>query len=290
MLCILILVLRLDVNVLNNMKYYIYKLTFASGATYIGQHTEKHDQDGYISSSSYLKNHPEDILTHREILLYVKDKETLDIMETLCIRADKCQNPKNVNKNFGNWHYAYCFTGQKHSEETKRKLSESHYKAGSSVARNIGDKNRGRKNTEETKQLMSKSAKASWTEERKKKASESGNYSHPHNEETKKLLSEMKKGQIWINNGVEEKLVKDTSKYLSNGWRIGKLPITNEIRQKMSESAKKRKCNTVGKKKIHKGDIGKFVSIEDLQKYLNDGWELGVSEKRKEFLRNINKK
>lgn len=280
----------MDVNILTDMRYYIYKLTFKSGATYIGQHIEKTKEDGYISSSSYMSQHPEDPIVSRDILVEVKDKSTLDIMETLCIRADKADNPKNVNKNFGNWDYKFCFKGFHHSDKTKTLLSNAHYKAGSDIAKNIGDKNRGRKNTEETKQLMSKSAKASWTEERKKKASESGNYSHLHKEETKKLLSEMKKGQIWINNGVEEKLVKDTSKYLSNGWRIGKLPITNETRQKMSESAKKRKCNTVGKKKIHKGDIGKFVSVEELQKYLDDGWELGVSEKRKEFLRNINKK
>lgn len=280
----------MDVNILTDMRYYIYKLTFKSGATYIGQHIEKTKEDGYISSSSYMSQHPEDPIVSRDILVEVKDKSTLDIMETLCIRADKADNPKNVNKNFGNWDYKFCFKGFHHSDKTKTLLSNAHYKAGSDIAKNIGDKNRGRKNTEETKQLMSKSAKASWTEERKKKASESGNYSHLHKEETKKLLSEMKKGQIWINNGVEEKLVKDTSKYLSNGWRIGKLPITNETRQKMSESAKKRKCNTVGKKKIHKGDVGKFVSVEELQKYLDDGWELGVSEKRKEFLRNVNKK
>lgn len=280
----------MDVNILIDMRYYIYKLTFKSGATYVGQHIEKTKEDGYISSSSYMSQHPEDPIVSRDILVEVKDKETLDIMETLCIRADKADNPKNVNKNFGNWDYKFCFKGFHHSDKTKTLLSNAHYKAGSDIAKNIGDKNRGRKNTEETKQLMSKSAKASWTEERKKKASESCNYSHLHKEETKKLLSEMKKGQIWINNGVEEKLVKDTSKYLSNGWRIGKLPITNETRQKMSESAKKRKCNTVGKKKIHKGDVGKFVSVEELQKYLDDGWELGVSEKRKEFLRNVNKK
>lgn len=274
------------------MKYYIYKLTFKSGATYIGQHTEKVENDGYVSSSVYMQRHPEDELVNREILIEVKDKETLDIMETLCIRADKCQNSKNVNGTLGNWHFRFTFSGCKHSEKKKKDTSEFFkQKWGEKEFRNeMIAKHTGRKNTKETKELMSKSAKASWTEERRKSASESGNYSHPHNEETKKLLSEMKKGQIWINNGIEEKLVKDTSKYLSNGWRIGKLPVTNETRQKMSESAKKRGCNTVGKKKIHKGDIGKFVSIEELQKYLDDGWELGVSEKRKEFLRNINKK
>ena len=68
------------------MRYYIYKLTFKSGATYIGQHTEKVENDGYITSSSYF-NKNNDPLVSRDILLEVKDKETLDIMETLCIRA-----------------------------------------------------------------------------------------------------------------------------------------------------------------------------------------------------------
>lgn len=277
---------------LTNMRYYIYKLTFESGATYIGQHTEKVENDGYVSSSVYVQRHPEDKLVNREILIDVKDKETLDIMETLCIRADKCQNPKNVNGTLGNWHFRFTFSGCKHSEKKKKDTSEFFKRKWSEkeFRNEMIAKHTGRKNTEETKQLMSESAKASWTEERKKKASESGNYSHPHNEETKKLLSEMKKGLVWINNGTEEKFVKDVSKYLSNGWRLGKLPISDDARRKMSESAKKRKCNTVGKKKIHKGDIGKFVSIEELQRYLDDGWELGVSEKRKEFLRNVNKK
>ena len=274
------------------MRYYIYKLTFKSGATYIGQHIEKVENDGYVSSSVYMQRHPEDELVNREILIKVKDKETLDIMETLCIRADKCENPKNVNGTMGNWHFRFTFSGCKHSEKKKKDTSEFFKQKwkeeefrNKMIAKHIG-----RKNTEETKQLMSESAKASWTEERRKSASESGNYSHPHNEETKKLLSDNQKDRVKINNGIIEKSVRNPEKYLNSGWTLGKLPISNETRQKMSESAKNRKCNTVGKKKIHKGDIGKFVSIEELQKYLDDGWELGVSEKRKEFLRNVNKK
>lgn len=274
------------------MRYYIYKLTFKSGATYIGQHIEKVENDGYVSSSVYMQRHPEDELVNREILIEVKDKETLDIMETLCIRADKCENPKNVNGTMGNWHFRFTFLGCKHSEKKKKDTSEFFkQKWKDEEFRNkMIAKRTGRKNTEETKQLMSESAKASWTEERRKSASESGNYSHPHNEETKKLLSDNQKGRVKINNGFIEKSVRDPEKYLNNGWTLGKLPVSDEARKKMSESAKKRKCNTVGKKKIHKGDVGKFVSIEELQKYLNDGWELGVSEKRKEFLRNVNKK
>lgn len=286
------MVLRLDVNILTNMRYYVYKLTFESGATYIGQHTEKVDNDGYVSSSVYMQRHPEDKLVNREILIEVKDKETLDIMETLCIRADKCSNPKNVNGTMGNWYFRFTFLGCKHSEKKKKDTSEFFKQKWSEkdFRNEMIAKRTGRKNTEETKELMSSSAKSSWTEDRKRKAKESGNYSHPHNEETKKFLSESKIGLICINNGIKEKFVKNPNEYIKNGWIKGKLKVSDETRKRMSESAKKRPCNTAGKKKIHKGDIGKFVSIEELQKYLDDGWELGVSEKRKDFLRKLNKK
>ena len=40
------------------MRYYIYKLTFKSGATYIGQHTEK------IESGAYSHPHSEEMKKH----------------------------------------------------------------------------------------------------------------------------------------------------------------------------------------------------------------------------------
>lgn len=214
----------MDVNILTDMRYYIYKLTFKSGATYIGQHIEKTKEDGYISSSSYMSQHPEDPIVSRDILVEVKDKSTLDIMETLCIRADKADNPKNVNKNFGNWDYKFCFKGFHHSDKTKTLLSNAHYKPGSDIAKNIGDKNRGRKNTEETKQLMSESAKASWTEERRKATIESGNYSHPHSDETKNRLSEIRTGKIWIHRGKETKSIKPEllEDFIKDGWEKGR--------------------------------------------------------------------
>ncbi len=274
------------------MRYYIYKLTFKSGATYIGQHTEKVENDGYISSSVYMAQHPEDPVIKRDILIEVKDKETLDIMETLCIRADKCSNPKNVNGTMGNWHFRFTFSGFKHSEKKKKDTSEFFKQKWSEkefrnemIAKRIG-----RKNTEETKQLMSESAKKSWTAERKAEAVKSGNYSHRHTEETKKFLSDNQKDRVKINNGIIEKMVRNPEAYLNDGWSLGRLPVSDEARAHMSESAKMRKCNTVGKKKIHKGNVGKFVSLEELQKYLNDGWELGVTPEKRKLLQNIARK
>lgn len=84
------------------MRYYIYKLYFKNGATYVGLHREKRPNDGYITSSAYYRKH-KDLFDHREILIECKDNETCEIMETICILADYADNPKNVNGNKGAW-------------------------------------------------------------------------------------------------------------------------------------------------------------------------------------------
>ena len=82
---------------------YIYKLYFKNGCTYVGKHAELKRNDGYITSSSYYKKH-KDLLEKREILIdNLPDIDTLDIMESLCIMADVCENPYNVNYNRGAW-------------------------------------------------------------------------------------------------------------------------------------------------------------------------------------------
>lgn len=108
-------------------KYYVYKLTFESGATYIGQHTSHTECDKYITSSSYYMRHPEDALINREVLIEVQDRDTLNILETLCILADKAENPHNVNYNLGGWmspHFAGWNQGINHTDLQKQKISK----------------------------------------------------------------------------------------------------------------------------------------------------------------------
>lgn len=116
-------------NLLEQPLFYIYKLTFKSGATYIGQHLQRQKVDSYVTSSAYYRHHTQDDpLLKREILIYVKDRETMDIMETICIIEDKQTSKHNANYNlggmiskfFGGWN-----KGQKISEEARRKLSAS---------------------------------------------------------------------------------------------------------------------------------------------------------------------
>lgn len=105
----------------NLPKYYIYKLYFKSGKTYIGQHTQRREKDSYLTSSSYFRKHlNEDPLEKREIILEVGDKYTLDIMETICILGDKAENGKNnVNGNLGGWIFSYRY---RYTDDEFRKL------------------------------------------------------------------------------------------------------------------------------------------------------------------------
>ena len=85
------------------MRYYIYKLTFESGVTYIGSHVEK-EPDNYITSSSYYKKHLlDDKLISREILIETKDLFQMDFLESMAIIQDRCNSKNNVNGNLGNW-------------------------------------------------------------------------------------------------------------------------------------------------------------------------------------------
>jgi hypothetical protein len=82
---------------MNNFpKYYVYKLIFKSGATYVGQHTQKSENDKYISSSGYLKHHPEDTLINRQILIYLPDRDLLDIFETILLERELISNSLEV--------------------------------------------------------------------------------------------------------------------------------------------------------------------------------------------------
>lgn len=86
-------------------RYYIYKLTFMNGCTYVGKHHQIKEKDNYVTSSSYYhKKGGKDILLKREIILdNLPDIETCDIMETICILRDRAENINNVNYNKGAW-------------------------------------------------------------------------------------------------------------------------------------------------------------------------------------------
>ena len=75
------------------INFYIYKLTFLSGKTYVGERMYKcyngidASTDDYMGSSNYAEKHTiDDPIIKKEILIeQLKDKKTMDILETICI-------------------------------------------------------------------------------------------------------------------------------------------------------------------------------------------------------------
>lgn len=103
--------------------FYVYKLTFKSGKTYIGSHKQTTERDTYITSSSYyLRHHNEDPLIKREILIEVESQHQMDFLETWCILSDKAYNKDNVNYNLGN--FFHRFSNAFRTEEEKRDFAE----------------------------------------------------------------------------------------------------------------------------------------------------------------------
>lgn len=206
-------------------RYYIYKLYFESGATYIGEHIQRIENDGYITSSKYYKNHPEDKLLKREIILdNLSDKETMNILETICIMDDKANNSKNVNGNLGGWitpkfsgwnnGFSSPFKGKHLTEEAKQKLSKQ--RKGISYVERYGEER-----ALEIKKKIGAASKGNqymlgkkFSEETKLKQSES-HKGKKHSEEWNKKVGDAQRGKKKSRESVEKMRKAKTGKSLS---------------------------------------------------------------------------
>lgn len=192
---------------LKNAIFYVYRIKFSSGASYIGSHIQHDMNDDYISSSSYMKKHPEDTIEKRDILCYAKDRESLAFLETVAIMDDKCCNLKNVNYNYGNYicKMDWGYRTEEELQAIKSKISDSlkeHFKNNSM--------------TDKTKDKISKIMKSYWasmTEEERKLKNHNAIEAMKHFYETetdehKKIRSERQKIAIRNNQILYEKMVK----------------------------------------------------------------------------------
>jgi len=161
------------------------------------------------------------------------------IKENNCVKDPKWLNLGNGGEDFFN------LGGNKISEEQKQK---------------IGNFNRGRIHTEESKQKMSDSHKKNIRKKRK-----------PYTEIAKQRISDANKRKIGINNGINEKYIKPEflQEYLDLGWILGRLPRSTEHQKKIAESNK-------DKFHITNGIIDLFVTSEEAEIIYSFGFIYGT--------------
>ena len=122
------------INRENQYNFYIYKITFESNKTYIGQrcydckYGNSANTDTYMGSSRYARKNPQDKITNKEILIEnVKDIDTLNFLETWCILSELAYNKNNcVNGNYGGWIFTPSRFGKRYTTDEINKLKESH--------------------------------------------------------------------------------------------------------------------------------------------------------------------
>lgn len=78
----------------------------------------------------------------------------------------------------------------------------------------------------------------------------SANIGRNLSEKHKMKLKEVQSSRVWVNNGVEEKhpKEKELNRFINLGWNVGRLPFSDELREKFSKAkignhnATKNKC------------------------------------------------
>lgn len=185
--------------------FYVYKLEFEDGSTYIGSHIQRDENDGYITSSHYI-----DVsrIVNRTIIGYYPTMLEMYKAEHDEIIKDKLNSSKNVNGNYGGHtlDYSKLHLFRKHyeaSEETRRKLSEAH--------KGLAPWNKGKKGVQTA---WNKGMKGIYTTTKKGKTMPKLSEAH------KAAISKGSKGLKWWNNGITNTKAKECP---GEGWMHGRL-------------------------------------------------------------------
>ena len=218
----------------------IYKITSPIGKVYIGQSWDiKKRAKGYKSGRA--KGQP---YLHNSLVKYGKASHKFEVIHKLEEKVtqeelnywetfywQKCKdegiNVLNIKEPGSNG---------KHSEESKRKMSEAKKSMSEETKRKIGEASKTRICSEESKRKISEAGKGN-----------KNSLGHKHSEETKRKMSEAKKG----------KTPSEESKRKMSETRKGKprIPHSEETKRKMSEAKKSMSEET--KRKMSEAKIGK---------------------------------
>ena len=177
------------------MKFYgIYRITnLVNGKMYVGQHVTEDLDDGYMGSGVVilraLKKYGRGSF-RKEWLTFCEDEEELDYMERVFVDQTWVDRADTYNIALGGVHN--CARGGKLSPEAKLKISNALKGRPSGML--------GKRHSEESKRLMSQSQSKSWTAERREEQRQRAS-GVAFSDDRKNKISSAIKGRRWWNNG-----------------------------------------------------------------------------------------
>lgn len=239
-------------------RYYIYKLTFMNGCTYVGKHHQIKENDKYVTSSSYYWNKGgKDILLKREILLdNLPDNDICEIMETICILHDRAENVNNVNYNKGAWvssHFDRGFSGKDngmYGKSLKSIMGDDEYEAflirRREAQRNkmkpFRDAHNGMTPHEWEAYQKKQKNKIKMEERHRKYVEEYNSHFHANNEkELKEWRSKRSSSSRWYHDSETRK--ETFCKECPEGWVKGRLPHSLWSEERKKSYAEKHSFN-----------------------------------------------
>ena len=248
------------------MFWCIYRITnLINGKTYIGQHKYKKLNDSYMGSGVLIKRaiKKHGIKNFKKEILYsrIQYRETADDMERFAIAKERAISKAEYNLTDGG--EGGSFKGRTFSEESRKKMSESHkgIPLSEEQRRKLSESLKGRPSpmkgrfhTEETRKKMSDNSKGknkgrTFSEESRKKMSES-HKGIPLSEEHRKSM----RGRPAWNKGMPcseetKRKISETNKGNPGPWE-GK-QLSEETKRKISEAHKGKHWKLIDGKRVY---------------------------------------
>lgn len=261
--------------------HYIYKTTcLINNKFYYGMHSTDNLNDGYLGSGKRLwyslNYHGKD--NHiKEIIEFCENREILKVREREIVNEQLLSDNLCINIQVGG---GGGFKDINHMMKVSKRGNEVFL-----------EKMKNEDYRKEFSKKLSIANKKQYLEGRKEKKYFYNWNGKTHTNETKEKLSEIRKGtgigeknsvygRKWMTKNLINKMVhpNDIDIFLKNGWVFGKYVSDDEkktLRESIKNVEKFRVPSCKGRKWINKNGKNKRVPIDDIDKYLNDGWVVG---------------
>ena len=180
--------------------YYIYRITnLINGKTYIGQHKYKDLNEYYMGSGKHLiraqKKYGIENFKKEILVFNIPKEEQANILEKTFISSEREKVGRENCYNIADG--GQGVSGLKHSEESKKKMSEAHKSMSEETKKKISKAHKGKTLSEEHKKKLGEVSKGRpCSEATKNKISETLK-GHHVSEETKRKLSDKYRGKHW---------------------------------------------------------------------------------------------